>query len=179
VFLKGVKFTELKALIQFIYRGEVNISQEDLPSFLTLAEELQIRGLANQGDPNSATQQIRSKILEATIKSGSKDGVPSSSASESISRQNPSSSSSPPPLKKARTNCIPATARGAGKDIENGIGSVQNSDSVVSGNHSSPEGLQYEQEQVEISGDEDEDAVNAQQDQIEDDKAYSIVCLTS
>jgi len=46
-FLKDVKYTELQALIQYMYRGEVNIHQEDLNSLLAVAQALKIRGLAD------------------------------------------------------------------------------------------------------------------------------------
>ena len=44
VFLKDVKFNDLRALVDFMYRGEVNISQYQLESFLQTAEALQIKG---------------------------------------------------------------------------------------------------------------------------------------
>ena len=47
VILKDVKFSELQNLVQFIYNGEVSVDQQDLPSFLGTAKELQIRGLAD------------------------------------------------------------------------------------------------------------------------------------
>lgn len=47
--LKDVKFTELKAMLDYMYRGEVNISQEQLSTFLKAAESLQIKGLTDSG----------------------------------------------------------------------------------------------------------------------------------
>ncbi|GLH02515.1 Protein glass [Gryllus bimaculatus] len=49
IILKDVKFQELKAMIDYIYRGEVKISEERLGDFLEAAESLQIKGL---GDGN-------------------------------------------------------------------------------------------------------------------------------
>ncbi|EFX71514.1 hypothetical protein DAPPUDRAFT_327185 [Daphnia pulex] len=48
VFLKDVAFSDLKSLVDFMYRGEVNISQYQLESFLQTAEALQIKGLADK-----------------------------------------------------------------------------------------------------------------------------------
>ena len=42
VILKDVKFEDLKALVEFMYRGEVTVTQEQLPSLLKAAETLQI-----------------------------------------------------------------------------------------------------------------------------------------
>lgn len=45
IYLRGIRLTDLQSLVNFIYHGEVNIAQEDLNSFLMLAEDLKIRGL--------------------------------------------------------------------------------------------------------------------------------------
>lgn len=45
VFLKDVSHTALKDLIQFMYCGEVNVKQDALPTFISTAEALQIKGL--------------------------------------------------------------------------------------------------------------------------------------
>lgn len=49
IILKDVKFDELKAMLDYMYRGEVNISQEQLSTFLKAAESLQIKGLTDTG----------------------------------------------------------------------------------------------------------------------------------
>lgn len=43
--MKDVKHTEIVALLRFMYQGEVNVRQEDLPTFLKIAQMLQIKGL--------------------------------------------------------------------------------------------------------------------------------------
>ncbi|XP_046397737.1 protein tramtrack, beta isoform-like isoform X3 [Ischnura elegans] len=47
VILKDVKFSDLKTMVDFMYYGEVNVSQNQLPSILKTAEMLMIKGLAD------------------------------------------------------------------------------------------------------------------------------------
>ncbi|KAL0281234.1 UNVERIFIED_CONTAM: hypothetical protein PYX00_002284 [Menopon gallinae] len=59
IFLKDMKFWQLQALVDFMYRGEVNVTQDKLPSLLSAAEALQIKGLAspvNHNAPPKITQ---------------------------------------------------------------------------------------------------------------------------
>lgn len=46
VILKDVRYTELQAIIQFIYNGYASVEQQELPALLSTAKELQIKGLA-------------------------------------------------------------------------------------------------------------------------------------
>jgi len=45
LYLKGVKYTDLQAVLNFMYHGEVNVAQEELNSFLAVAEDLRVKGL--------------------------------------------------------------------------------------------------------------------------------------
>ena len=45
LYLKGVDFPSLQSVLNFMYHGEVNIAQEELNSFLSVAEDLQVKGL--------------------------------------------------------------------------------------------------------------------------------------
>ena len=46
--MRGVKSENLLAVVDFLYRGEANVYQENLDSFLAIAEELQLKGLMGQ-----------------------------------------------------------------------------------------------------------------------------------
>ncbi|KAK2701952.1 hypothetical protein QYM36_019410 [Artemia franciscana] len=50
VFLKDVRFVELQALIDYMYKGEVSIAQHNLASLIQTAESLKIKGLAEPDD---------------------------------------------------------------------------------------------------------------------------------
>ena len=45
IYFRGVKSEDLAAVVDFLYCGEANVSQENLDSFLALAEEFQLKGL--------------------------------------------------------------------------------------------------------------------------------------
>lgn len=45
IFLKGVEFQDLAAMLDFMYHGEVSVKQSSLNSFLAVAKELQVKGL--------------------------------------------------------------------------------------------------------------------------------------
>ena len=48
LYLRGVRFSDLEAVLDFMYHGEVNVAQDDLNSFLAVAEDLQVKGLTQQ-----------------------------------------------------------------------------------------------------------------------------------
>ncbi|XP_008200998.1 fruitless isoform X7 [Tribolium castaneum] len=58
VFLKDVNYNEMKALLDFMYKGEVNVSQNLLPMFLKTAEALQIRGLTDNNSLSSKNDDV-------------------------------------------------------------------------------------------------------------------------
>ena len=53
LYLKGVKFADLQSVLNFMYYGEVNVAQDELNSFLAVAEELKIKGLTQNNLPSS------------------------------------------------------------------------------------------------------------------------------
>jgi len=50
IYLKGVQLAELQAVLNFMYHGEVSVAQDDLNSFLAVAEDLQVKGLTQSYD---------------------------------------------------------------------------------------------------------------------------------
>lgn len=55
IYLKGIKYESLKLILRFMYLGETKVSEEDLQSFLTAAEELKVLGLSD-------SSQFRSQL---------------------------------------------------------------------------------------------------------------------
>jgi len=61
LYLKGVKYVEIQLVLNFMYHGEVNVAQDELNSFLSVAEDLQVKGLSqNQPKPNRKPQESSS-----------------------------------------------------------------------------------------------------------------------
>ena len=50
VYMRGLKLDDLYAILDFLYLGEANVFQENLDSFLAIAEELQLKGLMGNVD---------------------------------------------------------------------------------------------------------------------------------
>jgi hypothetical protein len=65
--LKDVKFQELRAMMDYMYRGEVNISQDQLAALLKAAESLQIKGLSDSRG-NSTQNKDTAKPPPASAK---------------------------------------------------------------------------------------------------------------
>merc|ERR1711934_691880 len=55
IYMRGLKSKDLVAMINFLYHGEANVYQENLDSFLAIAEELQLKGL--QGNQTEAVPE--------------------------------------------------------------------------------------------------------------------------
>jgi len=66
LYLKGVKYTDLQSVLNFMYHGEVNVAQEELNSFLAVAEDLRVKGLTqNQG--GSTDRRPKSPVIKSNI----------------------------------------------------------------------------------------------------------------
>jgi len=65
LYLKGVKYTDLQSVLNFMYHGEVNVAQEELNSFLAVAEDLRVKGLTqNQSGGSSSRTNSTPKAQE-------------------------------------------------------------------------------------------------------------------
>ena len=56
LYLKGVKYQDLVSVLNFMYNGEVNVAQEELNTFLSVAEDLRVKGLT-QNNGGAGTQK--------------------------------------------------------------------------------------------------------------------------
>ncbi|KAM7341690.1 longitudinals lacking isoform 6-T10 [Cochliomyia hominivorax] len=68
--LKDVKYQELRAMMDYMYRGEVNISQDQLAALLKAAESLQIKGLSDNRSGGSGTTAPKPEHHRATMPTG-------------------------------------------------------------------------------------------------------------
>ncbi|KAH1028202.1 hypothetical protein HUJ05_001577 [Dendroctonus ponderosae] len=62
VFMKDVSYVAMSDLLQFMYQGEVQVSQDNLTTFIKTAEALQIKGLT--GDGNGSTDAETESLPE-------------------------------------------------------------------------------------------------------------------
>jgi len=69
LYLKGVKYSELMSVLNFMYMGEVNVAQEELNSFLSVAEDLRVKGLTQNNSESStkvlAKQEVPKQVIRA------------------------------------------------------------------------------------------------------------------
>ena len=66
IYMRGLKSEDLLAIIDFLYCGEAYVFQENLDSFLSIAEELELHGLMGQtGEKgNAANAKIEPEITK-------------------------------------------------------------------------------------------------------------------
>jgi len=56
IFLRGISYHEMEAVLDFMYNGQTKVQHTDLDAFLAAAEELKIKGLTtNTGQPGGAS----------------------------------------------------------------------------------------------------------------------------
>ncbi|XP_076644882.1 uncharacterized protein LOC143354555 isoform X9 [Halictus rubicundus] len=83
--LKDVKFKELKAMMDYMYRGEVNISQDQLAALLKAAESLQIKGLSESKTSGSSKTDSRPQKVVPQATAASLD-IPHASSGLTIEK---------------------------------------------------------------------------------------------
>ena len=90
LYMKGVRYTDLQSVLNFMYHGEVNVAQEDLNGFLAVAEDLRVKGLtqgggqaSNSSRPSSAKPEPHKPKRDET----KRPVIPSSSSRAPASHQ--------------------------------------------------------------------------------------------
>ena len=62
--LNGVNSTDLNSILDYIYFGSVQISQENLDTFLDVAQRLKLQGLLPENKSLNIEQKQKKKLLE-------------------------------------------------------------------------------------------------------------------
>ena len=91
IYMKGLKSDDLLAIVDFLYRGEANIFQENLDSFLAVAEELQLKGLVGKTDENVQDLENEEKYLPSRVSHDSANAKRKESFEKKSKIQNPES----------------------------------------------------------------------------------------
>ena len=68
IYLRGFQWQDLLAILDFIYFGEANVYQENLDSFLAIAEELKLKGRTGQTSRQVVEKQLKCENPEPTHK---------------------------------------------------------------------------------------------------------------
>jgi len=95
LYLKGVKHADLVSVLNFMYHGEVNVAQEELNSFLAVAEDLKVKGLtqSNSDTKNQPSAQTHKSVEHVTPRARSETGQ----TIQPLKRQHPTPASMPRP----------------------------------------------------------------------------------
>ena len=59
--MREMKSDDMIAIVDFLYFGEANVYQENLDSFLTIAEELQLKGLEGSKEQDGSNEEEKIK----------------------------------------------------------------------------------------------------------------------
>ncbi|KAB7505178.1 Longitudinals lacking protein-like, partial [Armadillidium nasatum] len=98
IFLKDVTFANLASILDFMYHGEVNVSHNELATFLKTAEALKVRGLAEDDKRKDSDGYV-----DASSPGPPRDPPdPGSPRPDETSATDTHLSESPPPHKKRR-----------------------------------------------------------------------------
>jgi len=76
LYLRGVSFRDLESVLNFMYHGEVNVAQDDLNSFLQVAEDLKVKGLTQNNSSTKSGSQSVSHNKQTVLKSEVKTDPP-------------------------------------------------------------------------------------------------------
>ena len=64
IYLKGYHSRVFASILDFLYCGEANVLQEDLDSFLAIADDIKLKGLTGQTSSDMLEEQEKSKPYE-------------------------------------------------------------------------------------------------------------------
>ncbi|XP_073813858.1 sex determination protein fruitless isoform X11 [Musca autumnalis] len=70
IYLKDVRYSEIRSLLDFMYKGEVNVGQSSLPMFLKTAESLQVRGLTDNNNLNYPSELDKHRDADISSPTG-------------------------------------------------------------------------------------------------------------
>ncbi|RZF39312.1 hypothetical protein LSTR_LSTR007712 [Laodelphax striatellus] len=85
VVLKDVRYSEMKAILEYMYRGEVNVAQDQLGALLKVAEALKIKGLVEDNTTAAATATKTQTAAGSAATAEDPNVISTSSAAANVS----------------------------------------------------------------------------------------------
>jgi len=163
IYLRGVRHEDIKNILEFMYLGEVSVTQQDLDSFLSVAQDLCIKGLS-QNDKNDASQSKNHQTPASSSQQQhrfKRELTPSASTSNSFSNQGPT------PAKKSRQIAAGVASKNGNDIISAASPSALPMNPVIAQvkRESKPEEIH---EEIEVLDDDDDDGDPGQLEEFED-----------
>jgi len=76
VYMRGVRYSDLISVLDFMYHGEVSVAQEELNSFLSVAEELKVKGLTQKNESHGERKRNTQESDPKRYKEQAKTSIP-------------------------------------------------------------------------------------------------------
>lgn len=96
VILKDVPYSDMRSLLDFMYRGEVSVDQDRLTAFLKVAESLKIKGLTEVNEERCDLPSIANSLLGAVASPPQQ--VPQQAVTPQVPQQQASAVPQQPPV---------------------------------------------------------------------------------
>ena len=71
IYMRGLRYEDLLSLVDFLYHGEANVYPDNVDSFLTIAEELQLKGIKREEKVDQAPIIKKDSKRRKTMKNNS------------------------------------------------------------------------------------------------------------
>ena len=129
VYMRALKSEDLVAMVDFLYNGKANVFQENLDSFLALAEELKLKGLNTSTDGNVNDKEAKPSPVYQEV--GTKKEKYQEPRGQVLDSDNQTSASSDTRVATISKN---ATVNADLEDLDNQIRSMITKSNVNHGN---------------------------------------------
>lgn len=81
VVLKDIRYADIKAILEYMYRGEVSIAQDQLAPLLKVAEALKVKGLVEENSSSSGGYKSKTPIASSAADDETNNAAISTSSS--------------------------------------------------------------------------------------------------